>query len=962
MKKDFMLKSKKSAKLVSCVLAMVTVLCLSLTLLAVSVSAATTPIIGDVNGDGVVNGKDVTRLRKYVDTYDPETGTASVEISEGADVNEDGKVDKTDLEILLNGLASFDEGAPDADEKPVVKFGYYIDDDHIYYYDNKGVMATNKIVDGYSFDQQGHMEGNDLWVELPDGSTYYLISNKLVYDYQIINNKIYFFAEDGKMIHDVVKNGYTFGSEGYVEGNRIFVTAGDVTYYITNNTIVFGHQIINNNIYYFDNDGKMVHDITIDGYNYGPDGYIVGDEIFVTIGDDTYYLTNNTIVFDYRIINNRIYFFDMYGRMIHDTEKDGNTFGPDGYIVGDCIFVVIEGDIYYITNNTIVFNYQIINNHIYYFGEDGKMLHDGEKDGNTFGPDGYIIGDQIFIVINGDIYYLVDNEIVYGYQVINNRIYYFDEDGKMIHDTEKDGNTFCSDGYIVGDCIFVMVNGDTYYLVDNEIVYEYRIIDNRVYYFGSNGIMRVNETVNSFYHGVNGYIEVTSRTTIIIDDVKYWILTDNYAYKAVSLTGTVYESDGDYDSTNNAVLSGVSCTLNVNGEIFTAVSNNMGVFDFGFVPQAEVTLTFEKENYFDAVTTLELDDVNDLTIVMDIEVSNKLSGKITIADNDTNNANNAPLSGATVTIERTSSTNSYIRTTVTDSTGGYVFEQLTAGIYKITVSCPGYKTVEQMLKVKYNESVVQNMTIEAISNTQISDGYASGYIYNAYTGIGVPGLTLYIRDGIGNIFGDVIMTLTTDSNGYYKTNALAPGNYTVQVVDERVLDDENERYGSVDFAIKVMSDTTIVNQNVTISNSDGLFADSIRIVLEWGETPRDLDSHLYTTLDSGSQYHVFYSDKNPYNGASLDVDDTSSYGPETVTVTSLENGIYKYYVHDYTGGTKTNIKNSGASVKVYIGGASSPTYTFYAPNSDGSNWHVFTYNATTGEFIIVNAIGDTRGY
>ena len=54
-------------------------------------------IFGDCNGDGVTDGRDIVRLRKYLNTLDPVTGTADVEITVGADCNGDGKTDGKDL-------------------------------------------------------------------------------------------------------------------------------------------------------------------------------------------------------------------------------------------------------------------------------------------------------------------------------------------------------------------------------------------------------------------------------------------------------------------------------------------------------------------------------------------------------------------------------------------------------------------------------------------------------------------------------------------------------------------------------------------------------------------------------------------------------------------------------------------------------------------------------------------------
>lgn len=64
---------------------------------------------GDVTGDGVVNGKDVVRLRKYLLTYDETTGVSDTEIFPGADVNGDGAVNGKDLVRLRKYLLYFDE-------------------------------------------------------------------------------------------------------------------------------------------------------------------------------------------------------------------------------------------------------------------------------------------------------------------------------------------------------------------------------------------------------------------------------------------------------------------------------------------------------------------------------------------------------------------------------------------------------------------------------------------------------------------------------------------------------------------------------------------------------------------------------------------------------------------------------------------------------------------------------------
>ncbi len=426
----------------------------------------------------------------------------------------------------------------------------------------------------------------------------------------------------------------------------------------------------------------------------------------------------------------------------------------------------------------------------------------------------------------------------------------------------------------------------------------------------------------------------------------------------ISLGGIIYASDNDTNMANNSLLSGVSCVATVNGNTYTATSNSSGRFSFAELPAGNITLTFTKGGYITATYTAVIADNTDLQIVMDADVSNTLSGRITIADRDTDFTNNSPLANATVTIVRISSTNTLRFVTTTNYNGYYSFDGLTAGVYTMLIECDGYISVEQTVQVRQDEANVQNIVIEAIPDSQINDGYASGYIYDARTGLAVNGISVIIRAGINNTTGPILMTLKTNTNGMYTTTALAPGNYTAQIVDERSLSDETYRYGSITIAVKVMSDTTIYNQNGTISNSVGLDVNGMRIVLTWGSRPSDLDSHMTGTIN-GSSFHVYYSRKNYGSYVGLDVDDVSAYGPETITIYDMGDGIFKYYIYNFSGGGDYVLSNSGATVKVYMDGETTPAYTFYVPYDAGRYWHVFTYNSITGEFTIINDISSS---
>jgi Carboxypeptidase regulatory-like domain len=94
-------------------------------------------------------------------------------------------------------------------------------------------------------------------------------------------------------------------------------------------------------------------------------------------------------------------------------------------------------------------------------------------------------------------------------------------------------------------------------------------------------------------------------------------------------------------------------------------------------------------------------------------------------------------------------------------------------------------------------------------------------------------------------------------------------------------------------------------------------ASSVKIKLTWGENPSDVDSHLITP--SGEQ--IYFGNEGsigiaPF--ANLDVDDTTSFGPEVITINRLMVGTYSYGIKLF-GGTGT-LTASPARVELNIGG------------------------------------------
>ena len=84
------------------------------------------------------------------------------------------------------------------------------------------------------------------------------------------------------------------------------------------------------------------------------------------------------------------------------------------------------------------------------------------------------------------------------------------------------------------------------------------------------------------------------------------------------------------------------------------------------------------------------------------------------------------------------------------------------------------------------------------------------------------------------------------------------------------------------------------------------------------------------------------------------LDDTTGYGPETITLYDL-NGVYRYTVKDFRR-TRT-LQQYGATVKVYLPGQAQPEVITVAPNAGIVNiWEVFELDH--GELRILNRAGN----
>ena len=284
-----------------------------------------------------------------------------------------------------------------------------------------------------------------------------------------------------------------------------------------------------------------------------------------------------------------------------------------------------------------------------------------------------------------------------------------------------------------------------------------------------------------------------------------------------------------------------------------------------------------------------------------------------------------------------------------DENGRYEFPSLIPGTYRITVTAEGYLGLTIASLDVAGTDAVETQPVTLLSTSSEGSNGVAGNVSSATTGQGIANVTIQFRNNWGSS-GAVVDTVTTDAEGNYSIE-LPRGYYTATYsVDVYFTHVENVMSLSMESGIP---QTAVLNP---ADMSEGEY----RVVLTWGETPSDLDSHLYgQTETSDEMFHVYFADKQYIeNGAvvaELDVDDVTSYGPETVTIIRdvAPGSVYRYSVHDFTNGGVSEsyeMSNSGATVKVYKGTTLLRTYNVPG-NTPGYIWNVFELN---GDGIITS--------
>ena len=106
------------------------------------------------------------------------------------------------------------------------------------------------------------------------------------------------------------------------------------------------------------------------------------------------------------------------------------------------------------------------------------------------------------------------------------------------------------------------------------------------------------------------------------------------------------------------------------------------------------------------------------------------------------------------------------------------------------------------------------------------------------------------------------------------------------------------------------------------------------------------DYHYYTDIVSSGDYVTLDTDNIDGVVPSCTASGNKC-GPETITISKIRSGAYRYHVHAYSrkGDNTTHIADNGTYVQVFY---NNKVTNFYPPSTAGDLWTVFDFDNSSG--------------
>jgi hypothetical protein len=252
-------------------------------------------------------------------------------------------------------------------------------------------------------------------------------------------------------------------------------------------------------------------------------------------------------------------------------------------------------------------------------------------------------------------------------------------------------------------------------------------------------------------------------------------------------------------------------------------------------------------------------------------------------------------------------------------------------------------------------------TLAGVAPNQYYEGIVSHFsTWNADRAVDSVTYTSCVKDTLGApVVGVIVTSDGIDYIGKASTVTDSAGKFTVSMKKSATASITGAK--GADLLTNTISKTSSLANLTDTVNCLILapIANSIKIKLTWGQNPRDIDSHLFTP--SGT--HIYFGSKGSLTAApfaNLDVDDTTSYGPEVVTINRLMVGTYSYGIDLYAG--SGTITASPTQVELNIGGN---LRVFTPPAGEPASYpylSMFTMTVAANCAVTINAVNTWLAY
>jgi hypothetical protein len=330
----------------------------------------------------------------------------------------------------------------------------------------------------------------------------------------------------------------------------------------------------------------------------------------------------------------------------------------------------------------------------------------------------------------------------------------------------------------------------------------------------------------------------------------------------------------------------------------------------------------------------------------------------TLAGRFVNAATGAAVAGVVVRVQGGSvatGAGAAVATVTSGADGRWSTSSLPAGVYSATVTVPSTGGVQGTALSAVTIDGDVDVAAVPLAPTQASAGTLTGRVIDATTGLPltVP-VTLSRVPAAYGVVGSLSGVDSLLAQGGAQTLVQPGAAYSVPTGATATL--RARAAGFVDALVYVAAAGTAAATQDIVLAPVGATTEVTRVVLTWGATPRDLDSYLDAPTATGARRVIYFGNEgdcaaDPF--VCLDVDDTSGFGPETITIARPGAGTYRYVVHRFS--SDGTIAASGARVAVYVGNRLARTFT--PPAGDGEYWNVF--DLVNGQIVPVSTYAAT---